>query len=271
MQNIYVGFVMSKVCQLFSGSSGNSIYIASRDAKILVDAGVSCKRLSQGLMDIGEDPSEISAIFITHEHSDHIKGVKVFAKKYNIPVFAEENVLEAMYSAGHITRGIPAEKISGNMELCGVEIVPFQNSHDSVACVGYRFNLMDGRSVSVCTDTGYVTNDAKSKITGSDLVFLESNHEITMLQNGPYPYPLKQRILSDYGHLSNEACSEFASYLVENGTTRLILSHLSKENNYPNLALQTTLSKLNDSGFSENVDFRLRVSPEENFERPIVL
>lgn len=262
---------MSKVCQLFSGSSGNSIYISSRNAKILVDAGVSCKRLTQGLMNIGENPEELSAIFITHEHTDHIKGVRVFAKKYNIPVFAPENVLEEMYSAGHITQGITAEKISTNMALCGVEILPFKNSHDSVECVGYRFNLMDGRSISVCTDTGYITDDAREKITGSDLVFLESNHETTMLQNGPYPYQLKKRILSDRGHLSNEACSEFASHLVKNGTTRIVLSHLSRENNYPHLAFQTTLSKLQDSGFRENVDFRLRVSGEENFERPIVL
>lgn len=262
---------MSKVCQLFSGSSGNSIYIASRDAKILVDAGVTCKRLTEGLASIGEDASQLSAIFVTHEHNDHIKGIRVFAKKYNIPVFSEENVLEAMYSAGHITGDITAEKISDNMELCGVEIVPFHNSHDSVACVGYRFNLADGRSVSVCTDTGYVTDEAREKITGSDLVFLESNHEVTMLQNGPYNYMLKQRILSIHGHLSNEACSEFATELVENGTTRLVLSHLSKENNLPDLAYQTTLSRLVENGFKENVDFRLRVSPEVNYERPIVL
>ncbi len=262
---------MSKVCQLFSGSSGNSIYIDSQGTKILVDAGVSAKRLTGALADIGENPQELSAIFVTHEHSDHIKGIRVFAKKYNIPIFAEENVLEKLYEGGHIADNVTADKISDDMELCGVEISPFYNSHDSIACVGYRFNLKDGRSVSVCTDTGCITDDARKKIAGSDLVFLESNHEVTMLENGPYPYPLKQRILSSHGHLSNDACSEFALELVKSGTTRLVLSHLSKENNYPSLALQTTLSKLSDNGLTENVDFRLRVSAEENYERPIVL
>lgn len=262
---------MSKVCQLFSGSSGNSIYIASQGTKILVDAGVSAKRLTGALDSIGENPQELTAILVTHEHSDHIKGIRVFAKKYNIPVFAEENVLEKLYDGGHITDGVTADKISDNMELGGIEIQPFHNSHDSIACVGYRLNLKDGRSVSVCTDTGYVTDEAKDKITGSDLVFLESNHEVTMLENGPYPYQLKQRILSSKGHLSNDACSEFALELVKSGTTRLVLSHLSRENNYPTLAYQTTLSKLCDNGLTENVDFRLKVSAEENYERPIVL
>lgn len=262
---------MSKVCQLFSGSSGNSIYIASQGTKILVDAGVSAKRLTGALNDIGENPQELSAIFVTHEHSDHIKGIRVFAGKYGIPVFAEENVLERMYNTNHITEKITADKISANMELGGIEILPFRNSHDSVSCVGYRFNLKDGRSVSVCTDTGYITEEAKSTITGSDLVFLESNHEVTMLENGPYPYQLKQRILSSKGHLSNDACSEFAAELIKSGTTRLVLSHLSRENNYPSLAFQTTLSKLSNNGLTENVDFRLKVSPEENYERPIVL
>lgn len=262
---------MSKVCQLFSGSSGNSIYIASQGTKILVDAGVSAKRLTGALNAIGENPQELSAIFITHEHSDHIKGIRVFAGRYGIPVFAEENVLEKLYDSGHITDGISADKISDNMELGGIEILPFKNSHDSVSCVGYRFNLKDSRGVSVCTDTGYITDEARSTITGSDLVFLESNHEVTMLENGPYPYLLKQRILSSKGHLSNDACSEFAADLVKSGTTRLVLSHLSRENNYPSLAFQTTLSKLTNSGLTENVDFRLKVSAEKNYERPIAL
>lgn len=262
---------MAKVCQLFSGSSGNSIFISNGNTRILVDAGVSAKRLDDALLNIGEEPGSLSAIFVTHEHSDHIKGLRVFSSRHKIPVFAHSSVIESMSISGDINDKIICNIIDGNTEFCGVEINPFTLSHDSSACIGYRFNLPGGRSISVCTDTGYITDEARSALLGTDLIFLESNHEITMLQNGPYPYPLKQRILSLHGHLSNTACSEFAKELVRNGTTRVCLSHLSKENNHPEIARQTVLAALNDCGFKENKDFRLSVSSPINNERPIVL
>ncbi len=262
---------MSKACQLFSGSKGNSIYISCGSGKFLVDAGVSAKRLENGLKEIAADPSELNAIFITHEHSDHIKGLRVFASRYNIPVFAEKRTLEKMKETGDLIPKIRSLEISSNMEMNGCEIKPFLLSHDSVSCVGYRFDMRDGKSISVCTDTGYVTEEAKHVLCGTDMIYLESNHEITMLQNGFYPYPLKQRILSNQGHLSNFSCGEFASCLAENGTTRFVLAHLSRENNTPDIARQTTLCALQEAGFKENIDFRLNVSPVENDERPIVL
>lgn len=262
---------MAKACQLFSGSSGNSIFIADNNAKFLVDAGVSAKRLSEALSAIGENPQDLTAVFVTHEHIDHIKGIRVFAKKYNIPVFAQSDVLDKMRDGGDITDNLTAEPISDNLEICGVEILPFQLSHDSVACVGYRFNLPCGRSVSVCTDTGFVTDGAQSVLPGSDLVFLESNHEVKMLENGFYPYQLKKRIMSDRGHLSNDACADFAVSLAKSGTTRFCLAHLSRENNHPDVARQTSVSALANAGFAENVDYRLRVSTPVNTERPIVL
>ncbi|MBQ7202440.1 MAG: MBL fold metallo-hydrolase [Eubacterium sp.] len=261
---------MAKVCQLFSGSSGNSIFVSSADTKVLIDAGVSAKRIENALLSIGEDAGELDAIFVTHEHSDHISGVRVLASRYGIPVFAKGSVLEAMINNGCVTEKVNAKVIDGNMELGGIEVVPFENSHDSAACLGYRLNLRD-RSVAVCTDTGYITEAARNTLNGTDLVFLESNHEITMLQNGPYPYYLKQRILSKVGHLSNVACSEFAAELVKSGTTRLVLAHLSRENNHPDIARQTTLGELTAQGFKEDYDFLLRVSPPENCERAIVL
>lgn len=261
---------MAKACQLFSGSSGNSIFIANKGTKILVDAGVTAKRLDEAMAQIGENPKDLSAIFITHEHTDHIAGLRVFASKHNIPVFAQADSLAKMEASGHITSNITAEAISEGMEIGGIEVVPFFNSHDSVACVGYRFNF-GGKSISVCTDTGYITDDAKEKLNGTDLVFLESNHEVTMLQNGYYPYPLKQRILSKHGHLSNASAGETARELVQSGTTRIVLAHLSADNNHPDIARQTTLSALNGAGFVENEDFILSVSKRINNERPMIL
>ncbi|MBE6719213.1 MAG: MBL fold metallo-hydrolase [Ruminococcaceae bacterium] len=262
---------MPKVCQLFSGSSGNSIFVSDGRTKLLVDAGVSAKRIEQALSDIGESADELSAVLITHEHSDHIKGLRVLASKHKIPVFAHGRVLASLKQSGDVTDSMQAFETGDNAEFGGVEIVPFENSHDSVACLGYRLNMCGDRSISVCTDTGYITDDAKEKIAGSDLVFLESNHEITMLQNGPYPYNLKLRILSERGHLSNAACSEFAAELMKSGTTRIVLSHLSRDNNHPEIARQTTLAALTGAGFVEEHDFRLRVSAPENDGRAIIL
>ena len=262
---------MAKVCQLFSGSSGNSIFVSSGGTKLLVDAGVSAKRIENALSDIGESADSLSAILVTHEHTDHIKGLRVLASRYGIPVIADERVIASMERSGDVTDKVHTECARENMELGGIEIVPFENSHDSAACLGYRLNMKNERSVSVCTDTGIVTDSARNTIAGSDLVFLESNHEITMLQNGTYPYNIKVRILSSRGHLSNEACSEFARELMNSGTTRLVLAHLSRDNNHPEIARQTTLSALTNAGFKEDYDFRLRVSAPENCERAIVL
>ena len=262
---------MAKVCQLFSGSSGNSIFISSKGTKILVDAGVSSKKLCQGLSDIGESAEELSAIFITHEHTDHVGGLRVFASKHNIPVFAAQDVIGEMEIKGIINDKIEISPIENNMELGGVEILPFKLSHDSVSCHGYRFNISGGRSIGICTDTGYVTEEAKKTLCGCSLVFLESNHEITLLQNGGYPYQTKQRILSDVGHLSNAASSEFAKELAKSGTTRFVLSHLSRDNNTPDIARQSAVSALFEEGFEEDSHYRLYVSAPVNCERAITL
>ncbi len=262
---------MAKICQLFSGSSGNSIFISEGKSKILVDAGVTAKRLEIGLNYIGEDASELSAIFITHEHYDHVKGLRVLAARHGIPVFTGKKIMERLYADDRVNEDIPTEIISKNMELGGIEILPFELSHDSSECYGYRFNLSKGRSVSVCTDTGYVTAEAKRIIPQSDFVFLESNHEVTMLENGPYPYILKQRILSRKGHLSNEACAEFAKELVKGGTRWLNLSHLSRENNLPEIARQTVIAALAGEGLKAGYDYKLSVSKPENDERAIII
>lgn len=262
---------MSKCCQLFSGSKGNSIYVSCGDTKILVDVGVSARKTTLALESIGVSPNEIDAIFITHEHSDHINGVRVFATKNNIPIYAHNDVIAKMRYNGHITDKMTTYIIDGPIEINGNKITPFENSHDSVACYGYRFDMTDKRSIGICTDTGYVTDEAKSTLKGTDLIFLESNHEVTLLLNGTYSYPLKQRILSPVGHLSNFAASEYAVELVKNGTKWLVLSHLSQENNMPELAYQAAVSTLEENGYILNQDYKLYVSAQENKERPIVI
>ncbi|MDD6727872.1 MAG: MBL fold metallo-hydrolase [Eubacteriales bacterium] len=262
---------MSKVCQLFSGSSGNSILVSSMGHSFLVDIGVSAKRCENALMSLGVDPDNIDGIFVTHEHRDHSQGVRVFASKHKIPVFASPLCLGQMSVTGFLSEKNDTYEISKPMEIGGTEIVPFHQSHDSVDCLGFRLNLPDGRAVSVCTDTGFVTDDAKKVLPGTDLIFLESNHEISMVNTGPYPYPLKQRILGPEGHLSNFACGEYIKELAKNGTTRFVLSHLSEENNVPSLARQTALAALDEIGLKEESDFRLFVSPRENNSRGIAL
>lgn len=255
---------MSKVCQLFSGSSGNSILISSKGHNFLVDIGVSAKKCENSLLNIGIDPDSIDAVFVTHEHTDHSNGVRIFAQRHKTPVFAAEKCIENMMYTGMLNDKVVINTVDNCMELCGVEIVTFRQSHDSVDCLGYRFNLQNSRSISVCTDTGYITENARDVLPGTDLIFIESNHETSMVETGPYPYHLKQRILSGSGHLSNFACGEYIKELAQSGTTRFILSHLSRENNTPHIARQSAVCALSEIGLSENTDFRLFVSEPEN-------
>ena len=260
--------LMANVCQLFSGSSGNSIFLSSggeRPQNILVDIGVSAKRCEGALKKIGVEPKTISAIFVTHEHVDHISGVRVFAGRYGIPVFAEGNVLNELWRTKKIDEKVNAKNVENGVDLGEISVVPFNNSHDSVACVGYHITFGDGKRVGICTDTGYVTKSAKQALLGkTDMVFLESNYEPRMLEFGPYPLMLKKRIGSNSGHLSNDAAAEFALNLVENGTRRIQLCHLSKENNFPDTARQATLNALNGGGKIEGENFWLGVSKPEN-------
>ncbi len=262
---------MAKACQLFSGSSGNSIFVSSKGYNILVDIGVSAKRCEHALRNIGISPNGIDAVFVTHEHNDHCAGVRVFASRYNIPVFAPAQCIDEMILSGAINEKVRINEIGHHMKIGDIDVKAFKQSHDSAACVGYRFDLPDGRGISVCTDTGYITDNAREILPGTDLIFLESNHETSMVETGPYPYVLKKRILGDKGHLSNFACSEYIKELAQSGTTRFVLSHLSRENNMPHIARQTALSALGEIGLKEDIDFRLFVSSAENEGKVIVL
>lgn len=254
---------MARFCSLFSSSRGNCTYIGGSGGGVLVDVGVSAKKTEEALAAIGVDPASLSAILVTHEHIDHIRGIRVFATRYNLPVFATRGTLECMAAAKELNDKFEAFVVpKGSFELAGMEIHAFRTSHDAKESCGYTLITPDSKKISVCTDLGVVTPEVKDAVSGSDLILLESNHDINMLRNGPYPYSLKRRILSDSGHLSNESCAETALKLVESGTKRLFLGHLSPENNYPPLALETTRSLLTMAGAEENRDYYLTLAPD---------
>lgn len=256
---------MAKFCSLFSSSSGNCTYVGSSHGGILIDVGVSAKRVECALADIGVDPCTIEGIFITHEHSDHVKGIKVFAARHGIKVWASAGTLAGMEEQDALSPKIQTMVIpDSGTEAAGIYIRPFRTPHDSRESTGYSMVTPDGKRIAIATDIGKMTDTVMDAIHGSDLVLLESNHDVGMLQNGPYPFFLKQRILSDHGHLSNENCAKTAVKLAESGTTRFVLGHLSKENNIPSLAFETTRSAMTLAGATEGVDYLLSVAGDNN-------
>ena len=252
---------MAKFCPLFSSSKGNCTYIGSGESGILIDVGRSAKQINEALFNIGVDPDSLDAIFITHEHSDHINGLRVFASKHNIKVYATEGTLTALEEKQVLNDKIKYDTVSFTGTQAGSLLVtPFRTSHDARESCGYLVDTPDGRRITVCTDLGYVSDEVANSVCGSDLILLESNHDIRMLENGPYTYELKQRIKGKRGHLSNASCSELAVKLIESGTTRLVLGHLSQENNFPELAYQTTFSALSTAGAEADSDYILKVA-----------
>ena len=257
---------MARFCSLYSSSSGNCTYIGTPHGGILVDIGVSAKRAEAALRDIGVEPSSIEAIFVTHEHTDHISGVRVFASRYGIKVYASAGTLEGMEAAGALKAGMNYDIASPEgTEAAGMYVRPFRTPHDSRESTGYTVVTPDSKRIAVATDIGKMTPTIMDAVSGSDLILLESNHDVGMLQNGPYPYILKQRILSDVGHLSNVCCSDTAVKLIESGTTRFVLGHLSKENNLPELAYEAVRMEIT---MGENPyraeDFRMMVADRSN-------
>lgn len=253
---------MAKVCPLFSGSSGNSTYISCSEGGILIDAGVSAKAITESLQWHDVAPDTLRAIFITHEHSDHVSGIRVFASRHHIPVYASPGTVQALEDMGTLQGKVEIQTIDCGYSVlaAGMEVRPFSTYHDCRESVGYVVALPDGRRVAVCTDLGRVSVEVQQSIRGCELVLLESNHDVRMLQNGNYPYYLKQRILGINGHLSNESCAAELPYCIRHGTTRLVLGHLSRENNIPQLAYETARSELVDHQMEEGKDYLLWVA-----------
>ena len=245
-----------------SSSEGNSLFIGTRGHGILVDAGCSFRALKNALSLIETDMAQVEAVFITHEHSDHIKGLEQIIKHTNIPIFASEGTMRQLVSSGKIPADARIFDITKEEYVSAdFRVSAFRTSHDAAQSVGYAVTYM-GRRVGVCTDTGVVTPEAEAALLGCEAVLLESNHDVDMLRrNQRYGFELKKRILSDKGHLSNEAAARFAEKLVRNGTRHLILGHLSRENNTPETALSSTRSHLEKCGFAEERDYTLSAAP----------
>lgn len=257
---------MAELCALYSGSTGNSYYIGSKTAGVLVDIGRSARQTVNILKRCAVDPLAVSGILITHEHSDHVGGLRVFASRYQIPVFASAGTLTALESMGILDGSFPAYTIDGTLQLGGLQVSTFRTPHDCAESLGYRIRTEDNKVVTVATDLGFVTPEIEESLIGSDFAVVESNHDIGMLSTGPYPYSLKRRILSDCGHLSNTACAELLPTLFENGTRRFMLAHLSRENNTPDIARQTAICGMQMAGIENEKDYILDVAPIENLD-----
>ena len=251
---------MLKYCSIGSGSSGNCHYIGYKDTNILVDAGLSGKRISTGLEDLNIDASKLKGIFITHEHSDHIKWAGIISIKYDIPIFANIKTWCAMKDKlGQIEdRNMKVFENDKSYSLGDLIIRPFSISHDASDAVGYNF-YADNEKMSIATDIGKITDNIRRHLYKSKLVVLESNYDPNMLMMGSYPYALKKRVMSEVGHLSNEDAANFCVELIKEGTERILLAHLSKENNFPELAYETSKGILTQNDIIVGQDVKLDV------------
>ncbi len=231
------------MCSIASGSSGNCIYVGSEQTHLLVDTGISKKKIDVGLAELGITGEELSGILITHEHSDHIQGLGVFSRKYKVPIYATKGTLKGIQEykcLGKMPEGLYHEITVDEAFMIGdLEVKPFAISHDANEPSGYRIEWNSKKSVAIATDLGIYDNYTIQNLVNLDAVVLEANHDVHMLEVGPYPYPLKRRVLGEQGHLSNELTGRLLCNILHDKLKYIILGHLSKENNYEELALET--------------------------------
>jgi phosphoribosyl 1,2-cyclic phosphodiesterase len=258
---------MLNFCSLYSGSSGNSLFVSSKGTRILVDSGPSCKKICEGLASINSSIEKIDAILITHEHSDHINSLGIVSSKYNIPVYANLETWNAM--------GKQREKIDeSNINLFEVDkdfdigdltIHPFSIPHDAANPCG--FSIHNGKKkLSIATDLGHITDDILKELEDSSFVLLESNYDPDILKISRYPMMLKRRIDGPNGHLSNISAGKTVGYLMKKNLNQVMLGHLSKENNFPELAYQTVAEELMNSNADINtikIDVASRTTPSK--------
>jgi phosphoribosyl 1,2-cyclic phosphodiesterase len=243
---------------LASGSTGNAIFVESGEHSFLVDAGLSGKQMEGLFQQIGRNIKDLSGIFVTHEHVDHVKGVGILARKYKIPVYANEKTWKAM---DHLIGEVPLEqKFTFDMETVksfgSLDIESFGVSHDAAEPMFYIFH-QEGKKAVIITDTGYVSDRMKGQISNADTYIFESNHDVSMLRMGRYPWNIKRRILSDVGHVSNEDAALAMSDCIGDNTKRIYLAHLSLDNNMKDLAKMAVKQTLESEGFIVGEQFSL--------------
>jgi phosphoribosyl 1,2-cyclic phosphodiesterase len=260
-----------KICTLASSSSGNCTLVSQGGTHILIDAGISLRRITTSLKQFGITPDELQGVLITHEHSDHINGIKMLVKYHKMPVFAPLGVAEALCAL------LPEARDSVTWFHAGTEFVlgeiavrSFLTPHDTPESVGYRFET-EKRSLVYATDIGCVTPTILDAALGADMAVIEANHDIRMLKCGNYPAYLKRRILSERGHLSNDDSGRLACRLIDSGTKRIVLAHLSKENNTPRLAYDTVGGALKRQGAAIGSDIELDTAPADEMGKLYII
>lgn len=271
-----------KLYSIASGSSGNCILVGDNNTHILVDAGISKKRIVEGLKDKSIDPKDIQGILITHEHSDHICGLGVMSRQYHIPIYGTEKTIDYIRfqcdnisgkkgTLGNIDEGLfNVIKADSHFSIGELDINPFNIYHDAVEPVGYRISK-DHKNVAVATDLGHYDDYIVDSLKDLDAILIEANHDIRMLETGIYPYQLKRRILGDFGHLCNEMCGRLLDEILSPRMKKIILGHLSHENNLPELAYESVRTEINLSDSSNKADdydmeVALRHCPSTYFE-----
>ena len=263
-----------KFCSIASGSSGNCIFAGSSATSVLIDAGISGKRIEEGLRSIDMTTSDIDGILITHEHADHIKGLGVLARRYGIPVYATEGTISAIRENASVGKIPPdlmqAVRADEPFHLGDLTVEPFRISHDAADPVGYRL-AHNGKQCAVATDMGCYDDYTIDHLKGLDVLLLESNHDDRMLQAGRYPYYLKRRILGEKGHLSNETAGRLLGEVLHDGIRRIFLGHLSKENNYEELAYETVCGEvtMGDNPWQSG-DFQISIAHRDHPEAAVV-
>lgn len=246
---------------LASGSSGNAVLVSGGGTHILIDAGISWRRITSALKNMSLAPEVLSAVLVTHEHTDHVCGIATMVKHSNIPVYASQGTARQLNCRIAFPSGqLVAFPAGACFEIGPLTCRSFSTPHDAVDSVGYTVEL-DGCRLALATDLGHVTAEVCDAVLGSDAVILESNHDVDWLRSGPYPYMLQQRILGDRGHLSNEAGAELAAQAVRAGAKTVVLAHLSHENNTPTRAFDVAARRLSACGIDPEKDIRLLVAP----------
>ncbi|MCF0124792.1 MAG: MBL fold metallo-hydrolase [Clostridia bacterium] len=254
---------MLNFCSLYSGSSGNSLFVETKDTKLLIDAGVSCKKIETALNDINVDPCKLDGILVTHEHTDHVQSLGTLSKKFDIPVYVNQKTIDAMPKQRDkiSDKNIKLFTPNKQFDIGDLHINPFSIPHDAADPCG--FNIYNGNNkISIATDIGHMNNEILKNLEESLFIMLEANYDPDVLRCSSYPFHLKSRIAGPTGHLPNEIAGKTICHLIKSGLKNAMLGHLSKESNFPELAYQTVLDELLSNGYNSD-NFKLNVASRD--------